>query len=74
MRGEFKDCFGKINVGTSPIVGAPPTFLGYNVAVAVSANHSVSRFWLEFNEGKGSAPIVHDNGGKCCVIPQHEVI
>ena len=48
--------------GTNLIVGTPPTFpvaktkkaqfLGYQFAVPIFANQSVSKFWFEFNEGK----------------------
>ncbi|KIM38450.1 hypothetical protein M413DRAFT_241815 [Hebeloma cylindrosporum] len=83
-RGENKDCSGKINVATNPVVGTPPTsplakakktkFLGYDFAVPILANQSVSKFWFEVNEGNGSAPIVHDNGGDGYIFPQDEVI
>jgi len=49
-------------------------FLGYEFAVPIFANQSVSKFWFEVNEGNGSAPVVYDNGGKGYVIPQDEVI
>ena len=49
-------------------------FLGYDFAVPIFANQSVSKFWFEVNEGNGSALIVYDNGGKGYVIPQDEVI
>ena len=48
--------------GTNLIFGTPPTFLvakakkaqflGYQFAVPIFANQSVSKFWFEFNEGK----------------------
>ena len=80
-RGEFKNCSRKINIGTNSVVGTPPTspvakakirFLGYEFAVPIFANRSVSQF--EVNEGNESAPIVYDNDGKGYVIPQGEVI
>ena len=49
-------------------------FLGYEFAVPIFANQSVSKFWFEVSEGNGSALIVYDNGGKGYVIPQDEVI
>jgi len=49
-------------------------FLGYDFAVPIFANQSVSKFWFEVNEGNESAPIVYDNGGKGYVFQQDEVI
>lgn len=49
-------------------------FFGYDFAVPIFANQSVSKFWFEVNEGNGSAPIIYDNGGNGYVIPQDEVI
>ena len=49
-------------------------FLGYDFAVPILANQSVSKFWFEVNEGNGAAPVVYDNSGKGYVFPQDEVI
>jgi len=83
-RGQFKDCSGKINVGTNPVIGSPPTspvakalktkFVGYEFSVPILANQSVSKFWFEVTDATNSTPVVHDNGGKGYVIQQDEII
>jgi hypothetical protein len=83
--GRFlKDFSGKIKVRRNPVVGIMPTspaakakktkFLGYDFAVPIFTNQSVSKLWFEVNEENGSAPIVYDNDGQGYIIPQGEVI
>jgi len=49
-------------------------FIGYEFAVPILANQSVSKFWFEVDDGTGSTPVVHDNGGKGYVFQQDEII
>jgi len=89
-RGEFANCaHNTATVATEyrfwqPGSSGPPNPLaqrmslvmqGYEFAVPIHANQSVSKFWFEVNgNGNGAHTAKYDNGGKGYVLPQDVVI
>ncbi|KAF8171262.1 heme peroxidase [Pholiota molesta] len=85
-RGKFQDCAGgSANVAsnftaTGPLVSSPllvPANIAldsYGIAVPITANQSIGKFWFVLDEHDGSGPQTLDNGGDGYLFPQDGVI
>ena len=86
-RGEFADCaqnmatvateFKLLPRSGSPLANTMSLVMqGYEFAVPIYANQSVSKFWFEVDDynGNGTNMVKYDNDGKGYVLPQDVVI
>ncbi|KAF8185426.1 hypothetical protein BJ912DRAFT_485603 [Pholiota molesta] len=85
-RGKFQDCAGgSANVASNftatgalvssrLLVPANIALDSYGIAVPITANQSIGKFWFVLDEHDGSGPQTLDNGGDGYLFPQDGLI
>ncbi|KAF8193457.1 heme peroxidase [Pholiota molesta] len=85
-RGRFQGCTGGIaKVASNFTTTGPQNFSpllvpanivleSYDIAVPITANQSIGKFWFVLDEHDGSGPQMLDNGGDGYLFPQDEVV